>query len=285
MHKRKILIAGHTGFVGSHLIEKLKLDDAVSLLPLSRSNGFDLTDSIKLRDINCDIVINLSGVVGIDHSWENPDIFYRDNYLVTLNLLEVARRNNANFIQVSSYVYGVPKYQPIDEKHQVKGYNPYASSKILSEELCKDYANYYQVPVTILRPFNIYGKNQSDQFLISKLINTSIKGTYADIYDLDAKRDYLWIGDFIDGIIKVVKKEKKGINIYNIGSGVSYSARDIISIISTYNGPMMYSSENTDNGLLIKDCVCNNSLFSHDFDWSPKVSLKSGIRNLIKYIK
>jgi nucleoside-diphosphate-sugar epimerase len=285
MPKIKILIAGYTGFIGFHLVKRLKLDATVSLILLSRSNGFNLTEGTKLRGIDCDIVINLSGVVGIDCSWKNPNIFYRDNYLITLNLLEAARANNAHFIQISSYVYGIPEYQPIDENHQVKGYNPYASSKILSEELCKDYANYYQVPVTILRPFNIYGEGQSDQFLISKLINASIKEVCVDIYDLDAKRDYLWIGDFINGMIKVIKKEQKGIDVYNIGSGVSYSAQDIISIISTYSTPVIYTSESDGSKLLIKDCVCDNGLFSKKFDWSPGVSLKSGVQNLVNYIK
>ena len=75
-------------------------------------------------------MINLSGLVGIDYSWKEPEKFYKDNYLTTLNLLEIARKNNASFIQISSYVYGEPEYQPIDEKHNIKGHKPYASSKI-----------------------------------------------------------------------------------------------------------------------------------------------------------
>ena len=114
--KKKVLIAGHTGFIGAHLMKKLKLDKYKTIIPISRSNGFNLVSSSKIFDIECDVIVNLSGVVGIDRSWEEPGIFYRDNYLTTLNLLELARKNNASIVHISSYVYGVPEYLPVDEK-------------------------------------------------------------------------------------------------------------------------------------------------------------------------
>ena len=129
--KKKIIVAGHTGFVGQHLTKQLDSKGFLNIIPMSRSNGLDLSCGSNFSDINCDIVVNLSGLVGIDYSWKEPEKFYKDNYLTTLNLLKIARKNNASFIQISSYVYGEPEYQPIDEKHNVKGHNPYASSKIL----------------------------------------------------------------------------------------------------------------------------------------------------------
>jgi len=281
--KKKILIAGHTGFVGKQLSEQLDLKGYLNIIPISRSNGFDLTHPSDSYDIDCNIVVNLSGRVGIDFSWEQPEKFYKENYLTTLNLLEIARKNNAAFIQISSYVYGEPEYQPINEGHNVKGYNPYASSKILSEKLCIDYANYYQLPVTIIRPFNLYGINQSNYFLISQLLESAISKSNIEIYDFDAKRDYLWVGDLVNGILKVIETQKESLNIYNIGSGKSYSAREIVNIFSAHIPSFRDYVTNNGQKILIQDCICDNSLFSKDFSWKPKTSLEDGIARIIKH--
>ena len=281
--KKKILIAGHTGFVGKHLSAQLDSKGFLNIIPISRSNGFDLSCTSNSYDIDCNIVVNLSGLVGIDFSWKEPEKFYKENYLTTLNLLEIARKNNAAFIQISSYVYGEPEYQPIDECHNVKGYNPYASSKILSEKLCIDYANYYHLPVTIIRPFNLYGINQSNHFLITQLIEAAISKSNIEIYDFDAKRDYLWVGDLVNGILKVIETQKESLNIYNIGSGKSYSAREIINIFSAHISSFRDYVTNNGQKILIQDCICDNSLFSKDFSWQPKTSMEDGIAKIIKH--
>jgi len=283
--KKKILIAGHTGFVGKHLSALLDSKGFVNIIPISRSNGFDLSCASNSYDIDCNIVINLSGLVGIDFSWKEPEKFYKENYLTTLNLLEIARKNNAAFIQISSYIYGEPEYQPIDECHNVKGYNPYASSKILSEKLCIDYANYYHLPVTIIRPFNLYGINQSNHFLISQLIEAAISKSNIEIYDFDAKRDYLWVGDLVNGILKVIETQKESLNIYNIGSGKSYSARELVNIFSAHISSFRDYVTNNGQKILIQDCICDNSLFSKDFSWQPKTSMEGGIAKIIKHAK
>ena len=283
--KQTILIAGHTGFVGSSLSEQLDLNGFNNIIPMSKSSGFDLARLSGYGTTNCDIVVNLSGLVGIDLSWKEPERFYKENFLTTLNLLEIARKNTASFIHVSSYVYGEPEYQPIDENHKVKGYNPYASSKILSEQLCIDYANYYNLPITILRPFNLYGINQSNHYLIAQLVEAAINKSSIEIYDYDAKRDYLWVGDLVDGIIKVIKSKKNSLDIYNIGSGKSYSAREIVSIISDQISGFENYVVNSGKKILIQDCICDNTLFSRDFKWQPKISIKDGIAKIIKQVK
>ena len=283
--KKKILIAGHTGFVGKHLSAQLDSKGFLNIIPISRSNGFDLSCASNSYDIDCNIVINLSGLVGIDFSWKEPEKFYKENYLTTLNLLEIARKNNAAFIQISSYIYGEPEYQPIDECHNVKGYNPYSSSKILSEKLCIDYANYYHLPVTIIRPFNLYGINQSNHFLITQLIEAAISKSNIEIYDFDAKRDYLWVGDLVNGILKVIETQKESLNIYNIGSGKSYSARELVNIFSAHISNFRDYVTNNGQKILIQDCICDNSLFSKDFSWQPKTSMEDGIAKIIKHAK
>lgn len=284
-NKNKILIAGHSGFIGQHLSKHLKYYESTEIIFASRANGIDLTNSIDFNSLKCSTIVNLSGALGIDSSWKDPEKFYKNNYLTTLNLLEVARKNNASFIQLSSYVYGVPEYLPIDEGHRIEGYNPYASSKILSEQLCIDYSNYYNFPVSIIRPFNLYGKNQSNKFLITQLIESALDKSNIDIYDMNAKRDYLWVGDLVEGIVKVIKGQKENLNIYNIGSGKSYSANEIIKIISKYIPRIQEYVIDNKKKLLIQNCVCDNSLFSKDFNWKPKINIENGIVKIIENLK
>ena len=284
-HNKKVLIAGYAGFIGSHLIREIKSDNSITIIPISRSNGFDLSGDPKIFDIDCDVIVNLAGVVGIDRSWRRPRDFFKDNYLVTLNLLELARKKNASFVHISSYIYGVPQYLPVDEKHPIQGHNPYASSKILSEEICKEYGKHYDIPVTILRPFNVYGTNQSSKFLLSGLIDSAINGNNVDIHDMSAKRDYLWVGDLAHGIFKVVSNQKKGVNIYNIGSGVSHSAKEAIEIIKSKGNNINYSVTGEDSSLLVSDCVCDYSLFSRDYMWHPAVNLEEGLSLMLDHLK
>ena len=280
--KYNVLIAGYTGFIGSSLVKRLEDNELFNLTLISKSNGVNLEDGLELGNIHCDVVINLSGVTNIDESWSNPYKYFKTNYLSTLSLLEYSRISGAKFIQISSYTYGVPSYQPIDEKHPIKGYNPYASSKILSDQLCEDYSRLYNIPITILKLFNIYGEGQSDRFIIKDLIKSALNGDELQVRDLQARRDYLWIDDFVDSIIKVVAGQESGFSVYNIGSGVSYSAKDIIDFISLFVNDVRYAPDvSLSSKLQIQDCICDNRLFSKKFNWSPKVSLKDGIQKII----
>lgn len=280
--KTRILIAGHTGFIGSALEKKLSKNELYELVCLSKSNGFDLTQKIDLKNIVCDVVINLSSLTSINESWENPFKYYKNNYLSTLNLLEYARNCGARFIQISSYTYGSPEYQPVDEKHPIIGHNPYASSKIISDQLCKDYSNQFNIPITILKPFNIYGNNQSESFLIKQMIRSAVNGEKVKILDLHARRDYLWIDDFISAILKVENAQENGFFIYNVGSGVSCSAKEIFEIIKLYFNDVSYGPINGNfSKLQVQNCICDNNLFSTKFNWQPKVGLKEGIKKMM----
>ena len=100
----------------------------------------------------------------------NPRDCYNSNILRTINVLELCRKDQAKIFYVSSYVYGKPKTLPIDEKHRVRAFNPYAQGKLISENLCQGYNRDFGVKVIILRPFNVYGILQKAEFLIPSII-------------------------------------------------------------------------------------------------------------------
>lgn len=118
--------------------------------------------------------------------------------------------------------------------------------------------------------------------LLNNLIKSALNGDELQVRDLKARRDYLWIDDFVDAITKVIVEQKSGFYVYNVGSGVSYSAKDIIDFISLFVNDVRYAPDiSLPSKLLIQDCVCDNRSFSKKFNWSPKVSLKDGIQKMI----
>ena len=156
---RKLLITGRNGFIGTHLNKFLS------------TKSFDIINSVKTDEINlCDwkevkalnkaeTIIHLASKNFIPESFEIPLEYYNNNIISTLNILEKAKTDCANVVFFSTYVYGTPKYLPIDEDHVKNPLNPYTQSKLICEELCKAYSRDFGIPVTIFRPFNIFKFN------------------------------------------------------------------------------------------------------------------------------
>ena len=194
MNKKVIAVTGSSGFIGSHLISGLQ-SAGYNLLEIDIENGFDILDWKKLNKIGkFDIMIHLAAKSFVPDSFKNPKRFFEFNYLSTLNALEISKNHNAKFIYFSSYLYGNPKYLPIDENHPFSPHNPYAQSKLICEKLCEGYYRDFNVPITIFRPFNIYGSGQSGNFVIPSIIDQLNNGMLT-LKDPRPKRDYVHVKD------------------------------------------------------------------------------------------
>ncbi len=129
-----VAVSGIGGFIGSVLSRRL---ETLGYSVLGLGHDLDLTNSASVAGLSkVDAVIHLAARTYVPESWQNPHRFFRENYLATLNLLELARLHKAPFVLAGSYVYGIPQYLPIDELHPTSAPNPYAGSKLLSENLC-----------------------------------------------------------------------------------------------------------------------------------------------------
>ena len=284
--KTRVLIAGHTGFVGRRLTRLLDLRGDVEWQGASRSTGVDLTSPDALDSIKpVDVIVNLAGRVGAGDSWTSPAEYFRANLMSTLNVMEHARRTGARVIQVSSYVYGIPQYQPIDERHPVSGVNPYADSKLGSEAICRQYAEAFSIPVTILRPFNLFGPGQIRTFLVPLVISQALSGGPVRVHSLAPRRDYLWIDDLADAIARVVVRHFSGSSLFNLGSGRSHSTSEVIDAVFASTGPCAVLSDDTPRANELSECICDNSLFREAYDWKPEVSLEQGIATLVTELR
>jgi nucleoside-diphosphate-sugar epimerase len=275
----KILVTGSSGFIGSHLKNELE-SHGYRIVSFNSSDG-DISKA-KLNFKNIDFVFHLAGKSFVPDSWKDPKGFYEINVVGTLNVLEFCRNNNIGVLLMSSYVYGIPEVLPINENHPINPNNPYAHSKMLAENLGLFYQNHFNLPVCILRPFNVYGPGMNRKLLIGEIISQLYDGKSKEIIlqDLSPRRDYLFVDDLIEAMIMLFEKRKTG--VYNIGSGTSLSVEEVVnSIIVASPINKRYCSKNSVRKNEISDVVADIAKITADIGWKPKHAFEEGIRKTL----
>jgi UDP-glucose 4-epimerase len=278
----KILITGYSGFIGSYLVKRLNQTQH-ELVFADISNGIDLSDWQQVKCFeDVDVIIHLANLSFVPASYEQPKRFYENNYLSTLNMLELCRLSGAKLIYFSSYMYGHPQYQPIDENHPIQAYNPYSQTKVICESLCEGYSRDFKVPITIFRPFNIYGKGQNPDFLIPSIIQQAKNGKIV-IKDDRPKRDYIHVDDVISAIISAIDKENNTLIKYNLGTGISYSVKEIVDIVrGFFDNEIEYFCTNEIRPNDVMDTIADISKIKNEMNWKPTVSIIDGLKKMLE---
>ena len=235
----KILLSGSSGFIGTHLYKRLdNLGYQIFGLDIKESETFDIRKKDYLDDIifpsfKPDIIIHLAALTNVRESVENPHGHIDTNIKGTLNLLELSKKYKVQkfLVASSSAVYGD---QPCPLKEDMNCDNPlspYALSKIGVELVCKLFSA--DIPITIFRPFTVYGENGRENQVISKLINAGINRTVFEKYgDGTSTRGYVNVNDLVDGIIVLIDyKPKDNLEIFNLGGSQIICLNDLIDIV------------------------------------------------------
>ena len=151
----------------------------------------------------------------------------------------------------------------------------------MAETACEFYARYFDVPVTVIRPFNIYGIGQKPHFLIPEIIDQTKKGQTIHVKDLTPRRDYLYLDDLIDGLLRTLRNPS-GYRIYNFGYGSSISVKQIIDVIqSVAETALDVVDDGQPRKNEIPDVYADISKARRDLDWRPKYSFEDGIREIL----
>lgn len=229
-----IAVSGSDGFVGKNVCSQLE-QKGHKVIRIDLTQGFDLSDPSaveKVPEVEC--FIHLANLVYVPGSYENPALYYRVNYMTTLNALEVCRKHKARFVYISSYVYGPPQYLPVDENHPICPFNPYAQTKVICEKLCEGYHRDFGVKVSVIRPFNLYGVGQKGMLLIPEIIG-QLKGgkTEIQLKAASPRRDYVNVVDVAKAICMCAESDEE-YETYNACSGESVSVREITEIINKH---------------------------------------------------
>lgn len=274
-----ILITGSSGFIGKALFRRMS-EEGVSLLKLNSDNGgiCNKKNFATLVDQPISHVFHLASKTNVPESWVYPEEFLKTNLLGTKNVLDFCQKRSIPLTYVSAYIYGSQNILPIDETRSPNLSNPYAQSKRLAEELCLFYQLAYALPVTIVRPFNVYGPGQADTFLIPTIISQAAKSNLVTLKTLKPRRDFIFISDLIEALY-VIYARRTSHKVYNIGSGKSYSVSEVAhKIVKIMGTPKKIVGTDEERANEIDDCYADISKIKAELGWQPKVSLDQGLR-------
>lgn len=279
----KILVSGASGFVGRALVSRLQ-SQGWEVIPIDSSVG-DIADENTLEVVKqqgIGHVFHLAARTFVPNSWQDPREFLKTNVQGTANVLEFCRKRKIPMTYVSAYVYGQPDSLPIAEDSPVRPNNPYALSKRIGEQLCEFYSESYGLSVTTVRPFNVFGPGQADHFLIPTIIGQVLDlGPAILVKDLLPRRDYVYLEDVVTALLATLELSG-GYRVFNVGSGVSLSVRQVIDVIQEVarTNKRIVSDQDIRNHELT-DVVADISSAKAALGWVPVYSFRDGIESII----
>jgi len=254
----RVLVTGADGFIGSHLTEALvEAGHDVRAMVLYNAVGAwgwleqspesvrhqievvpcDVRDPHGIRSAmsGCDVVLHLAALIGIPFSYQSPDAYVDTNIRGTLNVLQAARDLGVRRVvhTSTSEVYGTARYVPIDEEHPQIGQSPYSATKIGADQLALSFHAAFELPVTVLRPFNTYGPRQSARAVIPTVISQIASGqTTVELGSVLPTRDFTYVTDTTKGYLAALDSDRCLGETINLGSGSERSVKEVVSIIA-----------------------------------------------------
>ncbi|AEA80596.1 UDP-glucose 4-epimerase [Candidatus Pelagibacter sp. IMCC9063] len=250
-----ILVTGSEGFIGSHLVEKLlNVGHKVKALVLYNSfNSAGWLDHLKnnknlkiifgdIRDENfllenfknIDCVFHLAALISIPHSYVSFNSFLDTNIKGTTNILNASRKHKVKkiFVTSTSEVYGSAQYVPIDETHPLSPQSPYAATKVSADSIAISFFKSFDLPVTVLRPFNAYGPRQSARAIIPSIIAQVLNSKkFIKVGNIKSFRDFTYVDDTVNGFICALTAKNILGETINISTGYETSIKELIEIV------------------------------------------------------
>lgn len=301
MNSLKIVITGGSGFIGTHLCNYLGKNHQISIFDIKEST--DSTFSFIQGDIldqeqcntalrGCDVVIHLAAMVGVEKTEKNPIATLDFNIIGTKYILESCVKNNVKKIifSSSSEAYGEPQKIPISENDVLSPITTYGLSKLVSEEYVKSYGKIHNLNYTIVRLFNVYGPNQSDDFVITRFIKSALENKPIILHNGgDQIRAFCHVFDICDAFSKILTNGDN--EIFNIGNNteplsIKQLSELIISLTnSSSNSQSISFDESNRNRMEIIKRIPNITKAQNILNYEPKISLDKGIKTILETMK
>ncbi len=311
----KALVTGADGFIGSHLVEYL-LEKGYDVKAFTYYNSFnnwgwlDTLEKQKLEQIEIfsgdirdpngvreaikgvDEVFHLAALIAIPFSYHSPDSYVDTNIKGTLNVLQACRDFNTSKVLVTSTseVYGTAQYVPIDEKHPYQGQSPYSATKIGADRLAESFYRSFDMPISIVRPFNTYGPRQSARAVIPTIITQLLSGKEEiKLGSLTPTRDFNYVKDTVKGFYEIAKSDKTIGEEINIATNTEISIGDLANEIISQINPnakviceeQRLRPEKSEVNRLLGD----NTKIKSFTNWEQSYTFKEGIKETIEWIK
>lgn len=310
-----VIVTGACGFIGSRLAEALLQRGArVRALALyDARGGYGWLDDLPAdtrRQIEClsgdvrdvefvrrmiepdSVVFHLAALIGIPYSYHAPRSYFETNLTGTLNILEAARDRNASRVLVASTseVYGTAQSVPINEDHPLQGQSPYSASKIAAEKAAESYWYSFDLPVTIVRPFNTYGPRQSPRAVIPTILMQLLNDCPTlKLGDWDTTRDFNFVNDTSEGFIRLAECPAAIGECVNVGSGTETSIRAIAETAQTLLKHQARLESDTARirpaRSEVRRLCAGNRRLRELTGWAPATTLADGLQATAEWIK
>ena len=307
LKNKEILVTGGCGFIGSEIVKQLSLLGANVTIIDNLSSGkekyiqgfsnvklitADLLDDHAIKSVVKDkeYVINNAALPFIPDSYYMPKKFFDVNVNATISLaLAVIKEKKAKrFVHISSSeIYGTARYTPMDENHQTTPQSTYAVSKLAGERVVFTMHKEHNLPAVIIRPFNSFGPNITQPYIIPEIIRQMEKNDVIKLGNLNAKRDLTYVTDTARGIILSLVKEGVIGEVINIGSQRSFSIRELVSLISEIMDKKV--SVEVDPSRFrpydVDTLICNYERATKLLGWKPEITVKEGLEKTVEWAK
>ena len=312
---KKVLVTGADGFIGSHLTEHL-MEKGYEVKAFTYYNSFNTwgwLDSLpgeKLREIEIfqgdirdpngvreamkgtDGVFHLAALIAIPFSYHSPDSYVDTNIKGTLNVLQAARDLDMERVLVTSTseVYGTAQYVPIDEKHPYQGQSPYSATKIGADRLAESFYRSFDLPVTIVRPFNTVGPRQSARAVIPTIIMQLLSGREEiSLGSLTPTRDFNYVKDTVNGFYEIAVSGQTVGEEINIATQREISIGDLAHELIRQISPgarIVCDEQRTrpEKSEVNRLLGCNEKIMRLT-DWKPRYSFEEGLAETIAWIR
>ena len=310
-----ILVTGADGFIGSHLTEELVKSGArvrafvyynsfnswgwLDALPKEILNEIEVFTG-DIRDPNgakeamkgIDEVFHLAALIGIPFSYHSPDTYVDTNIKGTLNVLQAARDFDVSRVLVTSTseVYGTAKYVPIDEKHPYQGQSPYSATKIGADRLAESFYRSFDMPITIVRPFNTYGPRQSARAVIPTIITQLLAGKEKiELGSLSPTRDFNYVKDTVSGFIEIAESQLTIGEEINIATqqevSIGQLAEELVKQINPGARIVCDEERLRPEKSEVNRLLGSNEKIKRLTKWSPKYTLEQGLAETIEFFR
>jgi dTDP-glucose 4,6-dehydratase len=313
LDNRLVLVTGAGGFIGGHLVAELVRRGASvrALVHYNSRNERGTLDWLEpevtadvdvvlgdLRDVEsvqqaaegADTILHLGAQIAIPYSFVNPRDFFETNVLGTLNVAQAALRGGARRVihTSTSEVYGSARTVPITLDHPIEPQSPYAASKVAADKLMDAWHRSYELPMTIVRPFNTYGPRQSARAVIPTIMSQALAGGTLRLGSLTPRRDLTFVEDTVAGLLAAVDSPAAIGRTIQLGTGDDVAIGDIVELVGEILGRKL--EVELDEARVrpaaseVERLISDPSLAQELTGWSPKVELRDGLARTLDWI-